>query len=353
MTTAAKKYPDFFKVFLQKQHSERMLIPNAFVKLTSLQRRIPENVILRNRKGRVWHVKIRSIGDKLYFDDGWKRFREENSLEEPNFLVFTYDGSKGFKFIILELSTSCEKTTVKEEEEEGEENDHVIELREEAENIEENIEEVEDWVMEDEEEQTQEEDSDDDDYDGDSDNDDNDDFDDDDYVEMEEDNEGEYIAGSMRSQCRHKPCRTLVVHKRETAKRSTRKVQGPRIEDYEDEAEITFQPMSLKTFVLPFMKRSPFYVANVRIFKDMKYETIISTCHNKQSSAKVPTQSLFLPTLLLQQGKRRGVGATSSTCNAASAEIFKIASITNGHVLIGVVIGFVLLQIEASVEEAE
>uniref|UniRef100_A0A2N9ITR8 Cytochrome b6-f complex subunit 7 n=1 Tax=Fagus sylvatica TaxID=28930 RepID=A0A2N9ITR8_FAGSY len=51
-------------------------------------------------------------------------------------------------------------------------------------------------------------------------------------------------------------------------------------------------------------------------------------------------------------GKRRGGGALSSTCNAAD-EIFKIAAIMNVLVLIGVAVGFVLLKIEAAVEESE
>ncbi|OMO92209.1 PetM of cytochrome b6/f complex subunit 7 [Corchorus olitorius] len=45
-------------------------------------------------------------------------------------------------------------------------------------------------------------------------------------------------------------------------------------------------------------------------------------------------------------------GALSSTCNAVG-EIFRIAAIMNGLVLVGVAVGFVLLRIEASVEEAE
>ncbi|XP_068657141.1 uncharacterized protein [Aristolochia californica] len=50
------------------------------------------------------------------------------------------------------------------------------------------------------------------------------------------------------------------------------------------------------------------------------------------------------------QGKGRGGGALSSTCSAVD-EIFKIAGIMNGLVLIGVAVGFVLLRIEAAVEE--
>lgn len=48
------------------------------------------------------------------------------------------------------------------------------------------------------------------------------------------------------------------------------------------------------------------------------------------------------------QGKKGG--ALTSTCNAI-AEIFKIAAIIPGLVLIGVAVGFVLLRLEAAVEE--
>ncbi|XP_039030086.1 uncharacterized protein LOC120164418 [Hibiscus syriacus] len=52
-------------------------------------------------------------------------------------------------------------------------------------------------------------------------------------------------------------------------------------------------------------------------------------------------------------GKGRGGGGVlSSTCNAIG-EIFRITSIMNGLVLVGFAVGFVLLRIEASLEEAE
>lgn len=66
-----------------------------------------------------------------------------------------------------------------------------------------------------------------------------------------------------------------------------------------------------------------------------------------QSFAKV-VSSLKLPS----QGKSRGGGALFSTCNAAG-EIFTIAAIMNGLTLVGVAVGFVLLRVEAFVEEAE
>ncbi|KAI4318381.1 hypothetical protein MLD38_032095 [Melastoma candidum] len=58
---------------------------------------------------------------------------------------------------------------------------------------------------------------------------------------------------------------------------------------------------------------------------------------------------------LRTQGKGRrvgGGGALSSRCNAAG-EIFRIAAIINGLVLVGVAVGFVLLRMEAFVEESE
>ncbi|KAJ8571085.1 hypothetical protein K7X08_038057 [Anisodus acutangulus] len=64
-------------------------------------------------------------------------------------------------------------------------------------------------------------------------------------------------------------------------------------------------------------------------------------------AARVGTNSSLRTTS--SQGKG---GALSSTCKAA-VEIFKIASIIPGLVLVGVSVGFVLLRIEASVEESD
>lgn len=51
------------------------------------------------------------------------------------------------------------------------------------------------------------------------------------------------------------------------------------------------------------------------------------------------------------QGKGGG-GALGASCNVAG-EIFRIAAVMNGLVLVGVAVGFVLLRIEAFVEESE
>ncbi|CAI8605360.1 unnamed protein product [Vicia faba] len=70
----------------------------------------------------------------------------------------------------------------------------------------------------------------------------------------------------------------------------------------------------------------------------------------------VSTEQAFAKVMnsIYKGGRRsgRGGGAASSTCNAAG-EIFQIAAIMNGLTLVGVAVGFVLLRIEAFVEEAE
>ncbi|KAH1093205.1 hypothetical protein AAZX31_14G053500 [Glycine max] len=191
---AAKKY--FVTVFKPEEHSESMLIPDAFVKSTRLQGwRIPEDVILTNVGRRVWNVKTRLVGNKIYFEEGWKVFQEENFLGKEDYLVFKYDGANIFKVVILEQSSRCERT-------EAEEEDEVIE------------------ITDDEEHEEAEDDED----EGD---------DDDQYREMEEEHSAEY----MRSQSH--PRR---ASKRLSATSYSPTVEGPHLEDYEFDPQMYIQP---------------------------------------------------------------------------------------------------------------
>ncbi|XP_022725107.1 uncharacterized protein LOC111281742 [Durio zibethinus] len=92
------------------------------------------------------------------------------------------------------------------------------------------------------------------------------------------------------------------------------------------------------------------YITGLNYFSGLKaHNNVVSVGQpvcTEQSFAKV-VSSLKAPS----KGKGRGGGALSSTCNAVG-EIFRIAAIMNGLVLIGVAVGFVLLRIEASLEEA-
>ncbi|KAF7850450.1 hypothetical protein BT93_L5491 [Corymbia citriodora subsp. variegata] len=95
------------------------------------------------------------------------------------------------------------------------------------------------------------------------------------------------------------------------------------------------------------------YIAGLNSFGGLKAHTGVASlgvpaCAD-QSFAKIVSS-------LRSQGKSRrgggGGGALSSTCSAVE-EIFRIAAIMNGLTLVGVAVGFVLLRIEAAVEEAE
>lgn len=91
------------------------------------------------------------------------------------------------------------------------------------------------------------------------------------------------------------------------------------------------------------------YIEGLNAFGGLK-------AHNSIASLGLPrcTEQSFAMVVSSVKGKRgssRG-GALSSTCNAA-AEIFQIAAIMNGLVLVGVAVGFVLLRIESTLEEAE
>ncbi|XP_060176039.1 uncharacterized protein LOC132606515 [Lycium barbarum] len=91
------------------------------------------------------------------------------------------------------------------------------------------------------------------------------------------------------------------------------------------------------------------YISGLNSFGGLK-------AHNSVVSLGLPfcTEQSFaniVSSLRTTSSQGKG-GALSSTCNAA-LEIFKIASIITGLVLVGVAIGFVLLRIEASVEESD
>ncbi|PNX84216.1 B3 domain-containing protein, partial [Trifolium pratense] len=238
MTNTTKEFPDFFIVFLTEKHTERMLIPIAFAKLVRLKRRVMPYFILRDRRGRDWHVKVRPIGRKLYFDDGWKRFGEDNSLEENDVLVFTHIENNVFKFKIFELSSMCEK--IKEMDVEEENN-----------------------MMEDQEEVELDDD------DNNEDDDDVDDGDDNMMAKEEEDDDEEAYKGFGRSE--HQHCRTY----KDRSIGSSSAV--PKLEDDEIDAKIIFQKVLLRISAFAFQSISTLYVATARYLLRKTAETYPSS----------------------------------------------------------------------------
>lgn len=93
------------------------------------------------------------------------------------------------------------------------------------------------------------------------------------------------------------------------------------------------------------------YITGLNSFGGLKAQNSVTSLgmpvSTEQAFAKI-VSSLRAP----GKGKGQSGGVLTSTCDAAS-EIFRIAAIMNGLVLIGVAVGFVLLRIEASIEESE
>ncbi|GAA0170972.1 hypothetical protein Leryth_023265 [Lithospermum erythrorhizon] len=88
------------------------------------------------------------------------------------------------------------------------------------------------------------------------------------------------------------------------------------------------------------------YISGLNTFGGLKANN-----NNNVVSLGLPvcTQQSFAKIVSSLRSTGKGGGAT---CNAA-AEIFRIAAIMPALVLVGVAVGFVLLRLEASIEEAE
>ncbi|KAK7257898.1 hypothetical protein RIF29_32211 [Crotalaria pallida] len=127
ITTAAS----FYQIFSPKFCSERLPIPNDFVKLARFEETVPKEFILRNVNGSMgWFVEARRIGSGIYFCDGWKQFVSDNCLEENDFIIFKYDGENIMKLKVLKLY-GWEKLGVEDEGMNATENDYMPDNREE------------------------------------------------------------------------------------------------------------------------------------------------------------------------------------------------------------------------------
>uniref|UniRef100_A0A3Q7ERM3 TF-B3 domain-containing protein n=1 Tax=Solanum lycopersicum TaxID=4081 RepID=A0A3Q7ERM3_SOLLC len=99
----------FVKIFSPENSGKRLKIPTSFTYYKN--RKLPMKINLRDRFGNMWPVGVNKIGGNLYFQYGWEKFIEDNSVEVGDFLVFDYDGNKMFDFKLLGR-TKCEKNGV-------------------------------------------------------------------------------------------------------------------------------------------------------------------------------------------------------------------------------------------------
>jgi hypothetical protein len=69
---------------------------------------VPQRVFLRDKYGNTWPLKLANIENQLYFEEGWAKFVEDNSIETGDFLFFQYDDDKLFHVKLIG-SSDCDK----------------------------------------------------------------------------------------------------------------------------------------------------------------------------------------------------------------------------------------------------
>ncbi|KAH9695832.1 B3 domain-containing protein [Citrus sinensis] len=377
----AKCIPGFFKVYLPEKSSNRLHIPDAFIAHLSPSK--PEKVMLINHIGEYWHVDVAYCDKGVFFLDGWQKFVKDNSLETADILVLKYDGDCWFNVKIMGKS-GIEKTESYKE----------------------------DLWVEDEEEETEEEEKGGEEAEEDCKDDcvfefgDNDSAADKDYIEEEDDDDEMTAITSCRGRINIGKSKKRAVAKAGGSKAvydinllevdvgdyglypnpyfvskawaGTRKnylhVPSHVLKDLGlklakkitilDErgsimatASATLSPATFisATAAAGSCRRRRSvkvnYITGLNSFGGLKAQNSLTSLgmpvSTEQAFAKI-VSSVRAP----GKGKGQSGGVLTSTCNAAS-EIFRIAAIMNGLVLVGVAVGFVLLRIEASVEESE
>ncbi|KAG7577803.1 B3 DNA binding domain [Arabidopsis thaliana x Arabidopsis arenosa] len=96
----------FFKLVLPSTMKKNMMrIPPKFVKLQGS--RLPEVVTLETPVGFKSSIKLKRIGEEIWFHEGWSEFAEAHSIEEGHFLLFEYKENSSFRVIIFNVS-ACE-----------------------------------------------------------------------------------------------------------------------------------------------------------------------------------------------------------------------------------------------------
>ncbi|AEE82045.1 hypothetical protein [Arabidopsis thaliana] len=96
----------FFKLVLPSTMKDKMMrIPPRFVKLQGSK--LSEVVTLVTPAGYKRSIKLKRIGEEIWFHEGWSEFAEAHSIEEGHFLLFEYKKNSSFRVIIFNAS-ACE-----------------------------------------------------------------------------------------------------------------------------------------------------------------------------------------------------------------------------------------------------
>ncbi|XP_050365313.1 B3 domain-containing protein Os01g0723500-like [Argentina anserina] len=83
-------------------------IPSQFLKHLRKDLSSKATLSLNMRSKWSWNVKVAKTKKDVYFKDGWQDFLNDNSVDEGDFLVFTYEGNMHFSIAWFD-SSCCER----------------------------------------------------------------------------------------------------------------------------------------------------------------------------------------------------------------------------------------------------
>ncbi|CAI9104408.1 OLC1v1003072C1 [Oldenlandia corymbosa var. corymbosa] len=90
----------FFRIFSPKLHGNELKINPGFV--NEYLKKVPDRMVLKCESGGPWPVRVVKTGNDVFLRHGWQEFVQDNSLQENNFLFFTYDGNAELAVQIFE-----------------------------------------------------------------------------------------------------------------------------------------------------------------------------------------------------------------------------------------------------------
>ncbi|AEE32433.1 AP2/B3-like transcriptional factor family protein [Arabidopsis thaliana] len=94
----------FIKIILLSRIIEKMMkVPARFVRFGP---KLTDNVTLQTPVGFKRSIRIKRIGDEVWFEKGWSEFAEAHSLSDGHFLFFHYEGDSCFRVVIFDVSAS-------------------------------------------------------------------------------------------------------------------------------------------------------------------------------------------------------------------------------------------------------
>ncbi|GFP93952.1 B3 domain-containing protein at4g34400 [Phtheirospermum japonicum] len=83
-----------------------MRIPPDFIE--KFGENIPTKVTLRRPNMRTWQVDVKKIDEHWFLEKGWPQFVKENSVQDGDFLTFSYAGNSIFFFKVF-ARNGCRK----------------------------------------------------------------------------------------------------------------------------------------------------------------------------------------------------------------------------------------------------